>query len=156
MRTVKVIFVAVGETFTAHVQVRSEYLADERGRKRLKDILESTWSRTSWRNRNELLPGYVLLPTSRVNLACDIPEVAKAAYGVPYWSTFSTFGSFRRAIGSSSIPDRFQQRSSPICPDWSVLVHNPWKENQQLKRLVEVQKRNIDQPRTRSVYKTKS
>lgn len=40
MRTVKVIFVAVGETFTAHVQVRSEYLADERGRKRLVDILE--------------------------------------------------------------------------------------------------------------------
>lgn len=24
-------------------------------------------------------------------------------------------------------------------------MHNPWKENQQLKRLVEVQKRNIDQ-----------
>lgn len=41
MRTVKVIFVAVGETFTAHVQVRSEYLEDEHGRRRLKDILES-------------------------------------------------------------------------------------------------------------------
>lgn len=24
-------------------------------------------------------------------------------------------------------------------------MHNPWKENQKLKRLVEVQKRNIDQ-----------
>lgn len=41
MRTVKVIFVAVGETFVAHVQVRSELLESAQGRIKLKNLLES-------------------------------------------------------------------------------------------------------------------
>jgi hypothetical protein len=41
MRTVKIIFVAGGETFTAHVQVRAEYLETAHGRIRLKNLLET-------------------------------------------------------------------------------------------------------------------